>query len=73
MTAISRDSGKCFDYKVMSKTCSACIAWKMNEGTPEFDRFMADHKCAIINSGSAGAMEVNGIVHSSFEIIKGCP
>ena len=28
ITAISRDSGKCFDYKVMSKTCSACVAWK---------------------------------------------
>ena len=62
ITAISRDSGKCFDYKVMSKTCSACIAWKMKEGTPEFDRFMADHKCAINYSGSAGAMEANGIV-----------
>ena len=62
ISAISRDSGKCFDYKVMLKSCSACIAWKMKEGRAAFDRFMADHKCAINYSGSAGAMEANGVV-----------
>ena len=34
----------------------------MKERTSEFDRFMADHKCAINYSGKAGTMEANGVV-----------
>ena len=62
ITAIAKDSGKCFDYQVMSKTCKACRTWKSREGTSEYDRFLADHKCAINFEGSAGAMESTGVV-----------
>ena len=43
----------------MSKTCKACRTWKSREG---YDRFLADHKCAINFEGSAGAMESTGVV-----------
>ena len=41
-----------------------CVHCLENERgyTPEFDRFMADHKCAINYSGSEGTMEANGVV-----------
>ena len=46
VTAISRDTGKCFDYRVMSKNCSGCRIWKDKEGTAEYNRFSVDHKCS---------------------------
>ena len=46
----------------MLKTCKACRTWKSREGTSEYDRFRADHKCAINVEGSAGAMKSTGVV-----------
>ena len=60
VTAIAKDSGKCFDYRIMTKKCQACQSWQDKHGTPEYDRFLADHQCAINFEGCAGAMECSG-------------
>ena len=41
-------------------------------GTPEYDRFIADHdgKCAINFGGSAGAMESTGVVSCFLESVE---
>ena len=72
VTVISQDSGKCIDYRIMSKKCSVCSSWQNKRGTPEYDRFIADHygKCAINFDGSAGAMESTGVVSCFLESVE---
>ena len=45
---------------------------KIREGTPEYDRFIADHygKCAINFDVSAGAMESTGVVSCFLESVE---
>ena len=59
---ILKDSGQCVDYHVMSKKCSACEVWKGREGTIEHERFLCDHDCSINHAGSAGSMEIAGVL-----------
>ena len=72
VTVISKDSGKCIDYRIMSKKCSVCSSWQNKRGTPEYDRFIADHygKCAINSDGSAGAMESTDVVSCFLESVE---
>ena len=75
VTVISRDSGKCIDFRILSKKCGGCHAWQNKKGTPEYGRVIADHygKCAIKFNGSAGAMESTGVVscfQESVEVLK---
>ena len=37
VTVLSSDSGKCFDYRVMTKTCKACETWESRKGTEEYE------------------------------------
>ena len=67
---ISKDAGQCIDYRVMSKRCSACQSWKGKEGTDEYDRFNADHKCCINYEGSAGSMETAGVLECYRESVE---
>ena len=68
-TGIAKDSGQCFDYRVFSKKCSACRSWQKKKGTPEYDRFIANHHCAINFEGSAGAMELSGVIETFKESV----
>ena len=62
MTVIAADTGKCLDYRVLSKHCDACNSWEHKKKTePEkYDNFMATHECSINHVGSAGSMEASG-------------
>jgi len=64
VTVISIDSGKCLDYKVLSKVCVACSTWESRkESNPEeYDTFTQTHECPINHVGSAGAMESARVV-----------
>ena len=59
VTAIA--SGKCVDVEVLTKTCKACKYWNRRKGTPEYERWKAEHNCIINHTGSAGAMESIGV------------
>ena len=72
LTVISRDSGKCIDFRILSKKCNVCHTWQNKKGTPEYDRFIANHygKYAINLNGSAGPMESNGVVSCFQESVE---
>ena len=61
MTVIAADTGKCLDYRVLSKHCDACNSWEHKKKTePErFDNFMATPECSINHVGSAESMEAS--------------
>ena len=61
MTVISSDSGKCLDYRAMTKTCKACESWESHKGTEEYELFFSHHECDINHEGSSGSMEAAGI------------
>ena len=63
VTVIAADTGKCLDYRVLSKHCDACNSWEHKKKTePEkYDNFMATHECSINHVGSAGSMEASGL------------
>ena len=65
-TVISIDTGKCLDYSVLSKKCSICTYWesgKDTEGYETFTNVIRDtHTCSKNHDGSAGSMEVAGIL-----------
>lgn len=65
-TVISMDIGKCIDYAVLSKKCSICTYWESRKDTEGYEKFMNDiqnsHECSKNHEGSAGAMEVAGIL-----------
>ena len=69
VTVISSDSGKCFDYCVMTKTCKACESWQSRKGTEEYELFLSHHECDINHEGSSESMEAAGMVECfmSFE------
>ena len=72
VTVIASDSGKCVDYRVLSKTCSACTSWEpRKESEPElYQNFLETHVCSINHEGSAGSMEAAGVVDCFMESIS---
>ena len=40
VTVISVDTGKCLDYKVMSKKCRLCTLWESRKGTDAYEKFV---------------------------------
>ena len=66
MTVISIDTGKCLDYNVLSKKCPLCTSWESRKNTDDYERFINvirdSHMCSINHDGSAGSMEVKGIL-----------
>jgi len=64
VTIISKETGKCLDFRVLAKKCQTCQHWQKRKGTIEFENFMADHEphCSLNHTGSSGSMETKGIV-----------
>ena len=58
VTAIA--DGKCIDHQVLSKYCRGCKKWESKRGTPQFERWLLDHKCQKNHAMSSGAMESVG-------------
>ena len=60
------DTGKCLDYKVMSKQCPLCTLWESRKGTDAYGKFVNVirdlHECSINHDGSAVSMEAKGVV-----------
>ena len=64
VTIMCKDSSKCIDRVVMSKSCKACIHWKSKRGTIEHERWQMQHECRINHIGSSGAMECTGAIEA---------
>lgn len=61
---IGDKSGKVLDIEVLSSYCKACDVWKSKKGTTEYNTWKKLHEdeCLINHTGSAGKMEVVGMV-----------
>ena len=72
VTVISADTGKCFDYRFISKHCEVFNYWedKKNTESDKYDNFMATRKCNINHIASAGSMEASGLKECFMTSIK---
>ena len=61
ITAMSLN-GKCIDYEVKSKVCKACQFWTSKIGSEEYNQWKENHVCSNNHDGSAGKMEMEGVV-----------
>ena len=63
MAVILADTGKCLDYRALSKHCGACNYWEhKKKAEPEkYDNFMTTHECSINHVGSAGSVETSSL------------
>ena len=52
--------GKCIDTEILSKYCTGCVMWNKKTGTIGYNKWKADHICAINHNKSSGAMEGAG-------------
>ena len=64
VTIMSKDSSKCIDAVVMSKSCKGCLHWNDKKGTPEYEKWKLQHACKINHKGSSGAMECAGAIEA---------
>ena len=64
VTLVASDTGKCVDYRVLSKHCPSCKSWetKKNMRPDAYEEFVTTHNCSINHTGSSGAMEAAGLV-----------
>ena len=64
LTVVASDSGKCVDFRVLTKTANAFTSWeKQKNSEPElYGQFMETHNCLINHEVSAGSTEVAGLV-----------
>ena len=59
--AISFDTGKVLDYRVLSKHCPGCKYWENKDQTSDvYKEWKSAHDCQVNFDGSAGAMEPTG-------------
>ena len=70
VTVIQNDVGKCVDFRVLSKKCTACASWEKRQGTIEYEKFISEHDCLVNHSGSAGFMEAIGVVECFQSSVK---
>ena len=70
VTVIQNDVGKCVDFRVISKKCTACASWEKRQGTIEYEKFIFEHDCLVNHSASAGSMEVIGVVECFQSSVK---
>ena len=70
VTTISIDTGKCLAYECLTKTCKSCEMLQSRKGTEEYEKFEMDHVCPINHKGSAGAMEVSGVLRLYNKSVK---
>ena len=63
-TLIASDSGRCADYRVLTKSCSSCSSWELRKGTELelYKKILESQKCLINHICSAGSMEAAGLV-----------
>ena len=61
VTVMQNDLGKCVDFCVLSKKCTACASCEKQQGTIEYEKFISEHDCLVNHSGSAGSMEAIGV------------
>ena len=61
VTAMSAETGRCLDYEPLNKVCFSCVRWNRKESDAAKDNWLAHHKCPINCSGSAPAMEPEGV------------
>lgn len=63
-TVIGDKSGKVIDTEVLSSYCKSCDVWKTKRGTSQYLDWKLRHgkECLINHSGSAGKMEMVGMV-----------
>lgn len=64
VSVIGKYTNKVLDVAVKSSFCKACELWKGQEGTPEYEAWFVTHEseCNVNHEGSAGKMEVDGII-----------
>ena len=64
ISLICKFSNKVLDVLVLCTICKACEYWAKQNGTLEYQAWFEEHKdeCSINHEGSAGKMEVNGII-----------
>ena len=57
-------SQQVLDISIKNSFCKACLKWENRKGTEEYEDWFSDHqdKCAAYHEGSAGKMEVDGVV-----------
>ena len=72
VTVIQNDVGKCVDFRVLSKKCTACASWEKGQGTIEYEKFISEHDCLVNHSGSAGSMEAIGVLECFQSSVKDC-
>ena len=61
VTCISAKTGKCLDFETLNKVCYGCARWKKKPDSHEKDKWLAGHTCQINYTGSAPAMEPEGV------------
>ena len=68
------DTIKCVDYRVKSKQCASCVhhgSLKKVLTEPNlYEQLISKHDCDINHEGSAGAMEVSGLIECFMESEK---
>ena len=64
VTLVASGTGKCVDYRVLSKHCPSCKSWetKKNMQPDANEEFVATHNCSINHTGSSGAVEAARLV-----------
>ena len=58
---MSAKTGKCLDYETLNKMCFGCAKWQKKPDSQEKQKWLAKHSCSIKYSGSAPAMEQEGV------------
>ena len=63
MFIIAYETGKVVDFVVKSKFCKACKNWDKKDKSEEYRAWQESHafECEVNFSGSAGAMEPEGV------------
>lgn len=63
-SVVGSNTGKILDVEVMSSFCKGCSMWKGPKVGPEFEEWKKKHNeaCLKNHSGSAGKMEVDGMI-----------
>lgn len=64
VSLIGKNTNKVLDVIVKSSFCSSCKYWEHKVDTDEYEEWLEKHKeeCACTHSGSAGKMEVDGVI-----------
>lgn len=62
VSVVSVDSGKCLDYRVKTKKCTACDTWDKKKDSVDYNEFIDKHDCPTNHTGSSGSMEAAALI-----------